>query len=140
MTNSKGIDYVNTYFEYPALTQIHGKPTYESLKMLKKQLQANTTTVNCLLGGGEIVHLGLVLTITEYVSVCIDAYIRSILPPALVIPNGMAQHESIWRNPEHDKLIRQYNEVTDVDISLKRQLDQALDPVYVRSFYDPMTN
>ena len=71
---------------------------------------------------------------------CADEYIRSILPPALVIPDGMAQHESIRRKPEYDKITRHYNEGTDVDRSLKRQLAQALDPVYVRSFRDPMTN
>ena len=52
MTNSRGIDYVNTYFDFPVLTRIHGEPTYETLKVLKKQLQANAATVNCVLGGG----------------------------------------------------------------------------------------
>ena len=70
MTNSKGIEYVNTYFEYPALTRIHDKRTYDNLKMLKKQLQANAMIVNCLLGGGDDGRQGLILTVTEYVCVC----------------------------------------------------------------------
>ena len=97
MTNSKGTDYVNAYFEYPALTQIHGEPTYKNLKMLKKQLQSNAATANFSLGGWANSHLGLVLIVTECVSVYADAYIIAVLPPALVIPNGMAQYESIQR-------------------------------------------
>ena len=32
---STNIDYVTTYFEYPTLTKIHGKPLYEPLKEMK---------------------------------------------------------------------------------------------------------
>ena len=42
---SNNIDYVTTYFEYPTLTKIHGKPTYEPLNKIKIQLKSR------LLGG-----------------------------------------------------------------------------------------
>ena len=140
MTNSRGIDYVNTYFDSPVLTRIHGEPTYESLKVLKKQLQSNAASVNCALGGGANGHLGLVLTVNEYVRVCNDAYIRQVMPAPLVIPNNTAQHESIRLKAEHDERFRLYNEATDVDRALKRQLAQALDQVYVKGFRDSVTN
>ena len=35
---STNIDYVDTYFKYPILTKIHGKPYFETLKVIKDQL------------------------------------------------------------------------------------------------------
>ena len=34
---STNIDYVDTYFELPTLTKIHGEPTYFQLKELKNE-------------------------------------------------------------------------------------------------------
>ena len=45
-------NYVSTYFEYTALTKIHGKPTYKTLRELKNQLKANASAVTSDLGGG----------------------------------------------------------------------------------------
>ena len=62
---STNIDYVDTYFELPTLTKIHGEPTYFQLKELKNELKSNATSVTTDLGGGGHGHLGLVLTPAE---------------------------------------------------------------------------
>ena len=77
---STNIDYVNTYFEFPSLTRIHGKPTYASLKIIKDELFANATAVTSDLGGGAHGHLGLVLTPAEYVAVSAVPYVRPAHP------------------------------------------------------------
>ena len=43
--SSTNIDYVDTYFEFPSLTRIHGQPTYASLKIVKDELKANASSV-----------------------------------------------------------------------------------------------
>ena len=66
MTTTGPVDYAKTYFLHPTLTTIHGEPNYASLKLLKKELKANASTVTSDLGGGGHGHLGLVLTPHEY--------------------------------------------------------------------------
>ena len=45
MTGSTGINYWETYFEYPDLTKIHGEPTSESLFKLPNELKVSTIRV-----------------------------------------------------------------------------------------------
>ena len=66
MTSNSNIDYVKTNFEYSVLTKVQGSPTYESLKKIKDELEANAATVPSDLGGGGHEHLRLVLTTIEY--------------------------------------------------------------------------
>ena len=82
----------------------------------------------------------MVLTVNEYVNVCVDAYLKPVLPADLVIPDGTAHHESIRQKAEHDNLKRMYNEATDVKRAVKKLIAQALDRVYVMDFRDTMTS
>ena len=74
---SANINYFSAYFEYPPLTQNHGKPTYETLRELKNQLKANASAVIIDLGEGAGGHLGLVCTTIEYANVNPVGYIHS---------------------------------------------------------------
>ena len=87
-TNNAAIDYINTHFEYPELTKIHGKPDYESLKTIKDEWKTNAGSVTSSLAGGTSGHLGLVLTPTEMALVTAIPYVRPVQPPALVLPTG----------------------------------------------------
>ena len=85
---STNIDYVDTYFEFPLLTRIHGEPTYETLKIVKDELRSNATSVTTDLGGGAHGHLGLILTISKYAVVSHVPYARPIHPDAINITSG----------------------------------------------------
>ena len=63
------IDYVTSYFKYKTPTPIRGKPTSKALKRLKTELQANASSVESDLGGGDYGYLGLILTDIEYSSI-----------------------------------------------------------------------
>ena len=86
---TKSIDYINTYFEFPVLTKIHGRPTYENLKTIKNELTTNGSTVSSSLSGGTNGHTGLILTPQEYTMVSATPYIRPANPGALVLPAGV---------------------------------------------------
>ena len=139
MTNAS-IDYVNTYFEYPALTRIHGQPSHPSLKIIKDEMKANASSVTSDLGGGSNGHLGLMLTQLEYSSVSAVEYIKPVHPGVLVIPAGTSQHESTRLRDEHKEDIRLYRETTLIEQSLVKQLGQALPDLYLRSFRNRHTN
>ena len=139
MTTS-GIDYINTHFEYPTLTRIHGQPTYPSLKIIKDEMKANASSVLSDLGGGANGHLGLILTQIEYSSVSPVDYIRPMHPGAIVIPPGTTQHESTRLREEHKEALRLHREATRIEQSLINQLSQALPNLYLRSFRNVNTN
>ena len=91
---STSIDYITIYFQYKALTKIHGAPTYETLREMKDQLKANAASVNTNLGGGANGHLGIVLTPTEYRNISDTTYTRPNHPGRAVIPAGTTNHET----------------------------------------------
>ena len=72
------IDYASSYFKYKTPIPIRGVPTYNDLKQLKLELQANASSVETDLGGGNHGYLGLVLTDAEYAS--INGTIPFVLP------------------------------------------------------------
>ena len=55
------MDYVAVYFSSKTLPKIESRPTYDSLKQLKKMIKANASSVVSDLGGGSQGHLGLVI-------------------------------------------------------------------------------
>ena len=57
------------YFEYKVLTKIIGKPDFEKLHVLFRELKANTAVVPCSLGGGASGYLGMLVTATQYATI-----------------------------------------------------------------------
>src|SRR5210317_1138257 len=52
-------------FPHPVLTRVIGKPTAVTLKILKKEIYANATSVFSNRGGGGLGHLGAVMDPAE---------------------------------------------------------------------------
>ena len=82
------INYRTTSFEHQEPTKITGQPNYALLKQIKEELKANAASVSSNLGGESNGHLGLVLTTTEYATVCPTSYVRPAHLGVLVIPPG----------------------------------------------------
>lgn len=81
------LDYASSYFKYKTPTQIRGEPTHKSLKILKMELQANASSVETDIGGGNHRYLGLVLTDQEYATIPHkEPFIPPNYPLALNIP------------------------------------------------------
>ena len=60
------INYRESYFQHPLLTNISGEPTYKSLAKLKRECKANGKSVSSTLGGGLQGHLGLMCNAHTY--------------------------------------------------------------------------
>ena len=78
MKLNTAVDYITTVFEYPVLTKTTGKPTYESLTTIKKELKANAVKFQCELGGANHGHLGILLSALEYTLVNLTIVLRTI--------------------------------------------------------------
>ena len=66
MVSSAGINYRETYFEFPELTKLQGEPDSESILKLRNELKANAKSVYSNLSDGAHGHLALVLSATQY--------------------------------------------------------------------------
>ena len=142
MTKSSNIDYVSTYFEIPELTKIHGRPTFDKLKVIKNELKTNGSSVTTDLGGGLNGHVGIVTTPAEYILVSIIPYVRPVHPGPLVLPNGVGitnLHREIARD-DHKEAVRLFREVIDVEKALMKQLVQAIPEVYLKPFRNQYSN
>ena len=129
---STNIDYINKYFQFPELTQIHNEPTYESLQVIKDQLKTNAATVISSLGGGAHGHLGAVLTREEYARLSAVQYMEPAFP-VLDLPNPVTGPVISQLNRQFSEDLRVYREVADIKKALVKQIVAAVDPTYLKT-------
>jgi hypothetical protein len=53
-------------FPHPVLPAVQGEPDYQTIHAIQKSLQANSRAIDTHLGGGTLVHLGLVASDASY--------------------------------------------------------------------------
>ena len=133
-------DWIATHFEYKELTPIHGRPSYETLKRMFNEVKANATSVPSTLGGGQHGHLGLVLPDIEYALISATAFVRPAQPANLNIPATATQHIVRTMTQVHDRETQVFNTVLGVEKALRQQIVAALEPAYLLSIKDRVTN
>jgi phage gp36-like protein len=53
-------------FPHPVLSTVQGEPDYQTIHAIRKSLQANSRAVDTHLGGGNLGHLGLIVSDESY--------------------------------------------------------------------------
>ena len=132
-------NYHSTVFGYLTLTRVHGKPTFESICALHKEVMANTKTVNSELGGGAHGHLGLILSPRCYALLSNSPYHCPHHLGQLVIPTDTMQHVACTMSDQHTERLRIFRAATRVENALKQQIKAAVEPQYIESLRDPYT-
>ena len=134
------IDHVNTYFQIPVLTKIHGEPTFETLRIIRDKIKANAGSITMNLGGGALGYLGLLLSPAEYIREEPGTpFIRPVNPGNLVIPPGTAQHAANRMQEDHAKALRIYCECIDVKDAMKKQVFEAIEPKFSKYLHSRLT-
>ena len=135
------IDYASSYFKFKTPTPIRGEPTHKSLKRLKLELQANASSVETDLGGGNHGYLGLVLTDDEYASIPhTQPFVAPNYPPPLLIPATSTQIQAIELKEQHGEAKRLYLECKNVEKALLRHIQDAIEDKFIEPLVDPYTN
>ena len=67
-------------FPHETLTKIKGKPTHESVKLLRKELYANAYENECTLGGGDNGYLRIIMPNDNYAKLQTDMGIETPVP------------------------------------------------------------
>ena len=137
---SSGINYRETYFEFPELTKIQGEPNSESLYKLRNELKANAQAVYSNLSDGAHGHLALVLSDGQYALLTADAFVRPVFPGPLAIPAGTTAPMATVLKEAHQESIRIFREVQGVEKALLQQIVQAVEAPYLSSIRDRASN
>jgi hypothetical protein len=82
---------------HPILPIVQGEPDYHTIHAIRKLLQANTRAINTHLGGGALIHLGLIVYDVALGHLCL---IFSDAAYAIVTPTG-ANGPILWTNPTY---------------------------------------
>jgi hypothetical protein len=140
MAGSAGINYRETYFEFPDLTKIHGEPTSGSLYKLRNELKANAQSVSTNLSDGTHGHLALVLSAHNYSLLTAEPFIRPVHPGALDIPAGTTAPMSAVLKEAHHEQLRLFREVQGVEKAMIQQIVRAVDAPYLIALRDRNSN
>lgn len=138
---TKNTDYINTVFEIPELTKIHGTPTYTSLKKIRDECVANAAQVDSNLGGGNHGLTGLILRDVEYALVSPIPFVRPVHPGPFVIPTGPGItnfHREVARD-NHKEQVNLSKEINLVEKQVLKQITKAVPEIYLKGFRDPNT-
>ena len=133
------VDYRTTVFEHPTLTRIHGKPTFEGIRLLHKEVMVNAQTVHSDLGGGAHGHLGLTLSPRHYVVISNAQYNRLTHPGQLIIPAGTTQYMARTLRDQHTERLRIFREMTGVKNVPQQQIVAVVEPQYLEAIRNQVT-
>ena len=79
--------YIKT-FPITTLTRIGGQPTYEQIKEINEELNANAASIVTSRGGGAHGHLAMTVSPATYATLSATPFVAPKMPPA-VNPAGM---------------------------------------------------
>ena len=117
-----------------SISKINGIPTFTTLTTLRNQLKANAASVPSTRGGGNHGDLGLVLSDAIYNTISQTAWTVPAHPGTNPnIPAGTTAHASSRLVREHTESLRQWKEYNSVEAALKKQLTDAIEPIYLRA-------
>ena len=133
------IDYAASYLKYKTQTLIQGAPTNKTLKRLKTEPQANTSSLESELGGGDHRYLSLVLTDAEYTTISPIPFVSPAFPGPLVIDPETTQVQALNLRELHKEQRRRYYECKNIEKALQRHIQDAIEDKYLESLINEDT-
>ena len=116
-------------------SKISGQPTYSSLTSLRNELKQNAASVPSNRGGAAHGYLGTIMSSTMYDTVAPgQPFTIANYPgaqPTIPIGTTAATLAEIVR--QHTEDLREWREYTNINNALKKQLTEAIEPVYLPS-------
>ena len=135
------VDYQSSHFKCKTPTPIRRVPAHKALKRLKMELQANASSVETDLGGGNHGYLGLVLTDQECNTILNAApFVPPNYLPPLVIPQTATPIQAIELKEECNEQKRLCLECKNVEKALLRHMQEALEEKHTAAIADSYAN
>ncbi len=124
-------------FPHPTLTPIIGKPDAATLKLLRKEVYANTKSVPSTAGGGLNGHLGIAMPAGAYTIRAGQAFVDPAHPGPLPIHAVGATSALITAtNRTYDCTLDDFNTFIRVRQEVKQQILTAVDKIFLQDLED----
>ena len=123
-------------FPIPTLTRIVGQPTYEQVKELNEELNANAASIVTTRGGGAHGYLAITVSPTIYATLTSTAFVAPTMPPP-VDPAGMTGPQIANANRIFNEQKTEFHSYINLQNALKKQLIAAVDPLFLRTIRQP---
>jgi hypothetical protein len=118
-------------------TRIHGEPTYGTLAELTRTLQENAASVPCTLGGARHGYLALIISDEAYAMKSNTPFVVPAPPPLNPdLPTGATAAQITELTRQHAADTRVFNEYRHVELALKKQLLNNVEPLFLRAKKD----
>jgi hypothetical protein len=128
-------DKIQLSFALPA--RIHGEPTYGTLAELTRTLQENAASVPCTLGGARHGYLALIISDEAYAMKSNTPFVVPAPPPLNPdLPNGATAAQITEATRQHAANTRVFDEYRHVELALKKQLIDSVEPLFVKAKKD----
>jgi hypothetical protein len=124
-------------FPHSSLPKVTGEPTFEDLKVIRRLLNNNATSIASYEGGGRHGHLGIIMTHEEYFAVAVDVFPvpNNPRPPAAVVA-GMTAAVIAETTRLHKEATQAYHTYHNVDKAIKKLIIEAFDDAYLNAISD----
>ena len=130
----------DTHFTHSVLTKIHGKPVYDTLRLLADEVKANAAAVPTTLGGGSYGHLGLVLSAARYAALPLSApWVTPVNPGNFTSPAGATGPQIEAARDMYRQRLRTYELFQATEKALIAQVVEAIDTIYLRAKWNRAT-
>ena len=136
ITSATSVEKVIESFPIPVLTRISGQLTYEKLREVNKELNANAASVASARGGGAHGHLALTVSPTVYATLSATPFTAPVMPTR-GNPAGMTGPQIENANRIYDAAITEYTTYVNLQKALRKQLIAAVDPLFLDAIKQP---
>ena len=121
-------------FPYPTLTPIAGVPDYEALAELHTQANANSSSIQSNLGGGNHGLLAVTLEAAVLNTLAATPFVIPVNPGANpVIPANATGVQIASLQKAHKDATTAFHQYINVDKALNQQLIEAVDDIYLKA-------
>lgn len=126
-------------FPHPVLTKIVGRPSYNSLHILLKEIYANLISVPSVCGNGTLGHLKIAMPDAAYAKLSKLPFVTpthpSVKPPHATGQTGQQINEI---NHQYLQDIQEFTHFIQVQTLIQQQIIAAVDRVYIAQLEDPL--
>jgi hypothetical protein len=126
--------------EYQTLTAIKGRPNYENINTIRRQIYANASSVESLRGGAHG-HLGQIMIAATYLTVTATPY-NNLPNPGPLPPRPAAALPAQWDDTKaaHKRALDEYNTSHNLDKAIKQKIIRAVkDPIFLKPIKNHIT-
>ena len=123
--------YIET-FPLPTLSKITGTPTYEGLKNLNEELNANAASIVTTRGGGAHGYLALTVSATVYATLSNTPFEPPTHPNPIIL-DGLTGPQIAEANRRYDAQTTEFHSYVNLQNALKKQLVGAIEPLFLQA-------